>query len=214
MNKITDKIVTIILIVINAVIFVIEGFFGGSEDVYVALAFGAAYVPAIDAGEYYRLFTACFLHFGFYHLISNMFSLFLLGTVIEKAYGKLRYIIIYVVAGIAGNVLTYAVESATGDYAVSAGASGAILGLMGAFLVLALSGKYQVASTGRVILAIVVSIVPGLQDTNIGILAHVGGLIGGFVIALILFPTLRRRGKNKPKESYQDKKVTVKYRKL
>jgi len=195
--NIKDRIVTIILIIINVIVFLVEEANGGSTNLETAIRFGAEYVPYVQMGEYYRLFTACFLHFGFYHLISNMFSLYMLGYYVERIYGKVRFLIIYIIGGIAGNLLTLAVESQTGSYSVSAGASGAIFALLGTFLVLALSRRFKIASLGRVVLAIFITIAPGFYDAQIGLLAHVGGLIGGFIVSLILFPTLRL-GKREP----------------
>lgn len=195
--KAKNNVVTILLIAVNVIIFLIEEVSGGSNDVQVALRFGAEYVPLIQAGEYYRLFTACFLHFGFYHLISNMFSLYLMGRIVEQVFGKVRYLIIYLVSGITGNVLTFFLEVSTGSYSVSAGASGAIFGLFGTFAVMAISRKFRVASLWQVILAIVLSLSPGFSDPEIGVSAHIGGLIGGFIISLILLPTLRAGGRRR-----------------
>ncbi len=98
--------VTYILILINGIMFVIETAAGGSENTSVAYRFGAMYAPAVVLGQWWRLFTAMFLHFGLAHIASNMLSLYLLGRPCETVLGHVRMLILYLVSGVAGNVLT------------------------------------------------------------------------------------------------------------
>ncbi len=191
---------TYILIAVNVLVFLLEAAAGGSEDVDVAIRFGAYVMPLVrDRGEWYRLFTAMFLHFGPEHLGSNMISLFALGSFVERCFGKVRFLVIYLVSGLAGNLLVYFTDvlSGTGGTAVSAGASGAICGLLGVFIVFALLPQMKgMFPMKRVLIAVLLVLAPGLSDGSINMTAHIGGLIGGFLITWpVYFSTtaLRRR---------------------
>ena len=199
------SVLTIALIVINIAVFIIETIAGGSENTQVALRFGAAYAPLIFSGQYYRLFTAMFLHFGAFHLLANMISLGVLGPTVEKLFGKVRFLLVYLIGGIAGNLLSILLDVAWGRNALSAGASGAIFALFGAYLVMALSKKFTGLSISRVIIAIVISLVPGLEMQSVNVSAHLGGVIGGFIVSLILLPTI---GGGRGKSNKRNKRLT------
>ena len=98
-------------------------------------------------------------------------------------------LVLYFAGGISGNLLTIAVENRSGDYGISAGASGAIFGLVSIFIIFALTpGLRRIFPMKRVILAIVLMLLPGFSDHSISMTAHMGGLLGGFVTALLLLP--------------------------
>ena len=197
---------TYVLIGINVAVFLIESLFGGSENVYTALRFGALYVPYVQYGQWWRFLTSMFLHFGIQHLGSNMISLFAVGPYVELYYGRIRYLVIYFVSGLCGGLLTYYTEvrraaavagalAASGQgtaevssvYAVSAGASGAIFGLLGVFLIFAMMpGLRRAFPLRRVLMAIILSLLPAVSDPSISMTAHLGGLAGGFVTAGIM----------------------------
>lgn len=182
-------VLTIALIIINIAVFGVETIMGGSENTQVALRFGASYAPLVFSGEYYRLFTAMFLHFGAFHLLANMVSLGVLGPTVEKLFGKVRFLLVYLLGGIAGNLLSVYLDVWLDRNALSAGASGAIFALFGAYLVMALSKKFTGLSVPRVLIAIVISVIPGFEMQSINMSAHLGGLVGGFIVSLILLPT-------------------------
>ena len=99
--------VTVILILINVLVFLVSDLTGYSQDVMHMLDLGAAYTPLItEGGEVYRLFTSMFLHFGIAHLLNNMLVLFVLGSRLERAAGKLSFLVIYLLGGVAGNVIS------------------------------------------------------------------------------------------------------------
>ena len=126
MRRKPEAFCTTVLIVINVAVFLILSMLGDTEDAAFMLQHGAMYEPFITEGqEYYRIFTCMFLHFGITHLMNNMVMLGALGWNLELEIGKLRFIIIYFLSGIGGNILSLIAAISAGESAVSAGASGA-----------------------------------------------------------------------------------------
>lgn len=112
--------VTIIICAINVVVFMGLTMIGMTEDGAFMLEHGAMYVPyVLENQEYYRIFTSMFLHFGIQHLGNNMLLLLLIGSQLEEEMGMVKYTILYLVSGLAGNFLSMADEIKTGEYAVS-----------------------------------------------------------------------------------------------
>lgn len=109
MDFLTSK-VTTILIIINVGIFLLETKDGGSTNRDVALKYGAQYQPLIRQGQYYRLFTAMFLHFGIYHLLFNMYALSEIGPAVDYVCGPVIFLIVYLGAGLAGNIATMVLD--------------------------------------------------------------------------------------------------------
>lgn len=136
-----------------------------------------------------RLFTCMFLHFGIEHLFYNMLLLIFVGDTLEKTAGKVRYLLIYLIGGLAGNILSVWAGMDRAEYAVSAGASGAIFAVIGAliWIVLRNKGKLEGYSSQRLILVRGLSVVNGLTETGIDNWAHIGGLAGGFLLAVLLY---------------------------
>jgi membrane associated rhomboid family serine protease len=132
-------------------------------------------VHGVAAGEYYRLFTAMFMHYGILHLAMNMWALWILGRTMEAALGPLRFLALYLVAGLGGNVAAYVFQPG----ALSAGASTALFGLFAAlFLVLRRLGR----DTSSVIPIIVINLVFTLSVPGISIAGHLGGFVTGAVV--------------------------------
>jgi membrane associated rhomboid family serine protease len=139
-----------------------------------------ALIPAaVGAGQWYRLFTAAFLHFEIFHIGFNMYALFICGLPLEAALGRLRFITLYLLAGVGGSILSVALGP-LGETA--AGASGAIFGLFGALYIVA---KHRNLATNSIAVLIVANLVFTFAIPNIDWRAHVGGLITGVVVALI-----------------------------
>lgn len=182
----------LLIVISNIVVFVVLSFMGSTEDIVFMATHGAAVTPIIVEGkEYYRLFTSMFLHFGAEHLLYNMLMLIFLGDTLEKIVGKIPYLLIYLAGGMAGNLLSVAVEWRQEMFSVSAGASGAVFAVLGAlcFSVILNKGKLQDYSGRRLLLMAVLSVIQGMTASGINNWAHVGGLIGGFVLAV---PFIRR----------------------
>lgn len=187
---------TIIIVAVNVVIFFALSFLGMTESSEFMLKHGAMYVPYIvDSGEYYRILTSVFLHFGFEHLMNNMIMLFFIGRSLEAEIGKVKFIIIYFVSGIGGNLLSMWQDIRIENYAVSVGASGAVFGLIGAVLYIAVRNRGQVGDiSGRGLMFMAaLSLYYGFTSSGVDNFAHVGGLLSGLAAAILLYR--KRQGK-------------------
>lgn len=189
MEEIKKEPLTALLILINALTFLAVEITGGTENPRHMLQCGAAYTPLVMDGEIYRIFTCMFLHFGVQHLANNMFLLFVLGGRLERVVGKLRFLLIFLIGGIGGNILSLYLELQSGEYAVSAGASGAVFSVMGAMIyaVLRQKGKMEDLSVKQILIMAVLSLYFGFTSSGVDNAAHVGGLLSGFILAVILY---------------------------
>lgn len=190
MREEKKAICTIGLLVINVTIFLWLSFYGMTEDAAFMLEHGAMYAPLVqESQEYYRLFTSIFLHFGFAHLMNNMIMLLVMGSNLELEIGRIRFLIIYFCAGIGGNLLSLQQNITAGENVVSAGASGAIFGIVGALLYVVIRNKGRLGTlTGKgMVFMIALSLYFGFTSTGIDNYAHVGGLLTGFLMALLLY---------------------------
>ena len=187
MRQKPEAICTVALIVINVAVFFILTMFGDTEDAVFMLQHGAMYEPYIIEGhEYYRIFTALFLHFGITHLLNNMVLLGALGWNLELEIGKVRFVIIYFASGIIGNIVSLFYDLTLEQPAVSAGASGAIFGLMGALLYVVIANRGRLSGRGMLVM-VILSLYFGLTSTGVDNLAHIGGLVSGFLLAVLLY---------------------------
>lgn len=138
----------------------------------------------------YRLFTCMFLHFDIEHLLNNMLMLALMGKYVERHVGKGTYLFIYACAGLIGNIVSLYLNIYQYTLnVVSAGASGAIFGVVGAVLCIIIKnyGKVEDLSLSQVVFMIVLSVYTGVTSQGVDNGAHIGGLIGGFVLAAVLY---------------------------
>lgn len=189
MEELKKEPVTVFLILINVLVFLAVEFTGGTEDTMHMVQCGAAYTPMIADGEYYRLFTSMFLHFGPQHLGNNMLVLFVLGARLEPTVGRLRYLLIYLLGGIGGNLLCVFLELGSGDFAVSAGASGRSVRSNGSYDLCSdqrqrpCEKSFHKASSDHG----GISLYFGFTSEGVDNAAHVGGLITGFILAVLLY---------------------------
>jgi membrane associated rhomboid family serine protease len=150
------------------------------------IGWGADYGRAIAAGEYYRMFTSMFLHYGIVHLLMNMWALWILGRTLEAVLGPARFLALYLLAGLGGSVAVYYFAPNT----LTAGASGAIFGLFAAlFVVLRKMGR----DTSSVVPVIVLNVVFTFAVPGISIAGHLGGLVVGAIVGAILAHAPRER---------------------
>ncbi len=188
--------ITIMLAAVNVLVFFVLTTQGMTEDPQFMLYHGAMYVPYVaEAGEYYRLFTSMFLHFGFDHLVNNMVMLLAIGWNLEQEIGRLKYLIIYLGSGLCGNILSAFFDIRMEEYSVSAGASGAIFGLIGALLYVAIRNRGRIGNvTGKgIVFMVILSLYYGFTSTGVDNAAHIGGLISGFLLSVCLY--WKRKGK-------------------
>jgi membrane associated rhomboid family serine protease len=178
----TGAIVTKVLVALNVGIYLLELAAGGQINgtgnrIYVE---GVLYGPAVANGDWWRLVTSMFLHYGPIHLAFNMFALWFFGAAVEQALGRGRYLLVYVVSGLAGSAgaLLFTPESAT------VGASGAIFGILGAALVLERQRIYVLG--GGAMGVILVNLIITFAIPGISIGGHLGGLVGGALSTLAL----------------------------
>lgn len=185
-EKTEISIITYILITVNVLAYIVTAYLSGNfvdSNINVLVFLGAKVNYLIARGEYYRLITCMFLHGGIMHLLLNMFALYSLGPFIEKIYGKTRYLIIYFLSGIVSSVFSYMFSTA-----VSIGASGAIFGLLGAALIFAMKMKDRIGRgfITNIVSVILINLFMGFSMSNVDNFGHLGGLIGGSAITLLL----------------------------
>lgn len=189
-----------LLLLINVTVFVLEALSGVnilSPSVKDLIIWGANYAPLTLTGDAWRLFTSMFLHIGIIHLAVNCWALYLWGVYAEFYYGRRYFLALYLSAGLMGSVLSVIhnlvkINATQGDasFNISAGASGAIMGLGGALIIAAWRPKSNInqAQTLKlkpllVIMAINFALgfsIPGIDNA-----AHIGGLITGVLLALV-----------------------------
>ena len=184
--------VTIALVAVNLAVFVAMLFHGAGvwhSPNNVQLAWGAGFGPATKDGEWWRLGTAMFLHFGLVHLAVNMWALWDGGRLVERLYGSIRFAVVYFASGLTGNLLSLIVH---GDHAIAGGASGAIFGVYGALLVCLWRERRQVHPVefrwlfGGAAVFSAATVVFGLLIPGIDNAAHIGGLISGALTGMAL----------------------------
>lgn len=189
MEELKKAPVTAILMFLNIAVFLLVEITGGSQNTMHMLACGAAYTPyVIEEGEWYRLFVCMFLHFGMEHLVNNMLLLFVLGGRVERTVGKVRFLLLYLMGGVTGNIISLILDVQKQESAVSAGASGAVFAVMGAmlYLILRFRGRLEDLSGRQIFLMAALSLYFGFASSGVDNAAHVGGLIGGFLLAAVL----------------------------
>ena len=164
-------------------------FEGGSTSNVVLILMGANVRALVVEGQFWRFFTSMFLHIGFQHLLFNAYALFIFGAETERIFGRTRFIVIYVLSGLFGSLASFTL----GGAGISAGASGAIFGIIGMQVAYFYKNKELLGKFGRIRLtnaAVIVGInlffgltVPGIDNW-----AHMGGLISGTLIAYRFMP--------------------------
>jgi len=199
------RFVTNIIIAINVLVFFITlimsagsggglGQLGGIDE-GVLVNMGGQVNFLVAQGEVWRIFTAMFLHFNLIHIGLNMISLFLIGAAVEVFYGKWRYLTIYLLSGIVGGIATYFFSPLN---TLAVGASGAIFGVFGALGVFYIVnrralGRYGTGAITNWVFWLGLNLVFGFSTPGIGVIDHIGGLVAGIVVGVLLIPRLRPR---------------------
>jgi membrane associated rhomboid family serine protease len=175
--------VTKALIGINVAVYVAElaqggGVYGVNSTIYEK---GFLYAPFVAQGDWWRLMTAAFLHYGPFHLLLNMLGLYWFGSLLERRIGSGKFLLLYLVSGLAGSAGALVVSPMN----ATVGASGAIFGILGAGLVLEQQRDYVFG--GSALGVIVANLVLTFAwSGNISVGGHIGGLIGGAAATLAL----------------------------
>lgn len=179
---------TYIFLGANIVIFLLMALAGGSTNESTLMAFGVKSNPAIARGEWWRFITPIFIHIGMLHLFFNSYALWIVGPQVEKLYGAARFVILYVLTGVAGVYASYFYH----PQSESAGASGAIFGLFGVLLVFGVRYRNSIppffkraVGTG-VLPVIVINLIIGFTIPAIDNSAHLGGLLAGAALAALV----------------------------
>ena len=192
--------INILLIAINVLYFIFLEMTGSSENSLFMIQHGAMYEPLVtENGEYYRLLTSIFMHFGINHIVNNMLMLFILGDNMERALGHIKYLFFYLICGVGANIASMTVNVMNKELVVSAGASGAIFGVIGGLLyaVAVNHGRLEDLSTRQLVVVILCSLYFGFTSGGVDNVTHIAGLLIGIVMAMLLY--------RKPKPVYEDR---------
>lgn len=187
--------VNIGLIGINIIYFLYLELTGSTENTQFMVAHGAMYAPLVlENGEYFRLLTSIFMHFGINHIMNNMLILFILGDNLERALGHIKYLLFYLLCGVGANVVSMIMNLGEYRSVVSAGASGAIFGVIGGLLyaVIINRGRLEDLSVRQLVVVIVCSLYFGFTSTGVDNAAHIGGLLVGIVMGMLLYRRPRK----------------------
>ncbi len=182
--------VNTIIIVINVVVFAVLTFLGDTTDVQFMHHHGANFWPSvIEEHEYYRLLTCTFIHFGISHLFNNMLVLAYIGDNLERALGKVKYLVLYLAAGIGLSAVSAVWSMFKDEYSVSGGASGAIFGVVGALLVIVIKNRGQLEdlSSRQLMFFAGFSIYHGVTSAGIDNMAHISGFLIGALLGGLLY---------------------------
>lgn len=156
--------------------------------------FFASKIPIVNLGQYYRLITYSFFHSpnDIFHLLFNMMTLYWIGPIVEKYFGKIKFIFIYFLATISGALLTIGLNMNIRFATV--GASSAIFGLLGAVIYFAYNYKDRITATllKQMTVIVVINLIFGFFQTNIDNFGHLGGLLGGITTAMLLGTNKKR----------------------
>ena len=184
--------ITTLIIAANFAVFALMVISGRPTSGATLRRFGALVTP-LPANQWWRLITSMFVHIGFAHIAFNMFALFIFGGAIENRYGKVRYLMLYLGSGVLGSATSLAFSHAE----LSAGASGAIFGVIGAGFAMALVNRHNPAMRAQLrswAVLIGINIFIGLEQPGIDLRAHAGGFVAGLVIATTLELAAKQRG--------------------
>ena len=180
-------VITYVLIIINLIMFIITAldsndFFNISTNTIYKYGGLVSVDYLSNVSDYTRIFTSGFLHAGFIHFIFNMYALYVIGPQIESFFGKFKYAIIYMGSLIFGNLLSLLFLNGN---VISCGASGAIFGLLGSLLYFGYHYRVYLSDVikSQIIPLIAINLLIGIMLSGINVIAHIGGLIGGYLVS-------------------------------
>jgi rhomboid protease GluP len=197
--------VVVALIALNIAMFIVETWMGGSENPFVLHRLGQLETWAFFARhEYWRLVASLFLHFGIFHLAFNLYALFILGPALERTIGALRFLACYLLAGIGSGLGVVALHlfRFTPPQEV-VGASGAVMGLVGAWAGLLLKNRHLPLASRRLqslVAIVVIQTAFDLSTPQVSMGAHLSGLLSGLILGLLLAPREPRASRGEAME--------------
>jgi len=157
--------INILLIAINVLYFIFLEMTGSSENSLFMIQHGAMYEPLVtENGEYYRLLTSIFMHFGINHIVNNMLMLFILGDNMERALGHIKYLFFYLICGVGANIASMTVNAVAVNH-----------------------GRLEDLSTRQLVVVILCSLYFGFTSGGVDNVAHIAGLLIGIVMAMLLY---------------------------
>lgn len=187
--------VTPFILNLNILVFVLMALTGVNvmmPDIESMLAWGANYRSMTLDGQWWRLLTSCFLHYGIIHLLFNMYALVYIGMLLEQRMGSFRFLAAYLLTGLASSIASLYWN----DLTVSAGASGAIFGMYGVFLAMLTTNLIDKAARQAFLTSIIVFVVynllGGLRDNKVDNAGHIGGLVSGLLMGYAFYPSLKK----------------------
>ncbi len=178
-----------LIILINIIAFIYMEINGSTNDTEYMIEHGALWISAMYGAwsEWYRIITSMFMHIGFGHLANNMVMLFFIGQILEECIGSVRYGIIYMLTGIISGIASYIYYLYYSPWTMSCGASGAIMGMIGALLcvVIANKGFYKGITARRMLFLTILCIYTTMTDSQVNWVAHISGLVSGIIIMAV-----------------------------
>lgn len=178
-------IITYSIIAICVIVFICMSIFGnGSYDEITLINFGANLDILVKNGQIYRLITCAFIHIGVFHLLFNMYALYVIGPQVESFFGKAKFSFIYVISAISSSLLSLAFN----HNIICAGASGAIFGLLGSILYFGYHYRIYLGNVikSQIVPIIVLNLLLGFMSSGIDNFGHIGGLIGGVLATMAI----------------------------
>lgn len=184
----------LLLIVINTLIFLYTDWFPAGRELIDNGALG--YEEVFQNHEYYRFISSMFLHADIDHIFNNMLTLFFLGYFVEKHLGHFPFVFLYFSAGILAGYTSMVYNYAQNSTITSIGASGAVFGIMGAMICVALMFRKSESgiAINNIALMVFVSVYAGYKTSGVDYMAHIGGLVSGLFLCWLIVGHMRRKG--------------------
>lgn len=181
--------INIALAAINIVVFIVMSCMEQFAGNMLFRQYLTMFPPAVLDGQWYRLITSSFIHFGPEHLFNNMIMFICLGSYLEKALGKIKYLIFFFVSAVGSSLVSMFHMLNSQDLALSGGASGVVFAMIGALLYMVIrnKGRFQNLTLKRFMIMIVLSLYFGFASAGVDNAAHIGGLCVGFILSICLY---------------------------
>lgn len=179
----------LLVILITGIFIYIYHFLGAAASERILLDFGLDWSRIIQFNEWYRLFTCMFLHADAAHIYGNMLLLFFIGNHMEECLGHAKYLLLYFSTGLAASIGSMVYHSSISDSTVCIGASGAIMGILGAMtgLLIVYHGKSKWFTLRRLLIFLGLTLAQGMLAPQIDNIAHVCGFLAGLLFALLCY---------------------------